>query len=133
MAKLKAKHLLDLVFVSDAQLSPDAKQVVAVQTTIRQPDDQKSANRDKPPEYQSQLFLYGVGDKPRQLTYSGSNTQPRFSPDGTRLAFVSQRPGKAGDEEKPQLCLLPLSGGEAQTLTNLKAGVGEIVWHPSGT
>ncbi len=132
MAKLKAKHLLDLVFVSDAQLSPDAKQVVAVQTTIQQPDDQKSDDRDKPPEYQSQLFLYGVGDEPRQLTYSGSNTQPRFSPDGSQLAFVSQRPGKTGDEEKPQLCLLPLSSGEAQTLTDFKAGVGEIVWHPSG-
>ena len=122
MAKLKAKHLLDLVFVSDAQLSPDAKQVVAVQTTIYQPDD-----KDKPPEYRSQLFFYGVGDEPRQLTYTGSNTQPRFSPDGSRLAFVSQR-----DDKKPQLCVLPLNGGEAQTLTDLKAGVGEIVWHPSG-
>ena len=123
MAKLKAKHLLDLTFVSDAQLSPDGGQVVAVETTIKQPDD-----KDKPPEYQSQLFLYGVGDEPRQLTYSGPCTQPRFSPDGTRLAFVSKR----GESEKPQLCLLPLGGGEAQTLTDLKAGVGEIVWHPAG-
>ena len=128
MAKLKAKHLFELVFVSNAQLSPDAKQVVAVETTIYQPDDQKSDNRDKPPEYLSQLFFYGVGDAPRQLTYSGSNTQPRFSPDGTRLAFVSKR----GDDAKPQLCVLPLNGGEAQTLTELKAGVSEIVWHPSG-
>ncbi len=126
MAKLKAKHLLDLVFVSDAQLSPDGGQVVAVQTTVQQPND-----KDKPPEYQSHLFLYGVGDEPRQLTYSGSNMQPRFSPDGTRLAFVSKRAG-ADDEAKPQLCVMPLNGGEAQTLTDLKAGVGEIVWHPSG-
>ena len=130
MAKLKAKHLLDLVFVSDAQLSPDGGQVVAVQTTVQQPDDRDSKD-DKPPEYQSQLFLYGVGDVPRQLTYSGSNAQPRFSPDGTRLAFVSKRAG-AADKAKPQLCVLPLNGGEAQTLTDLKAGVGEIVWHPSG-
>ena len=126
MAKLKAKHLLDLTFVSDAQLSPDGGQVVAVQTTIRQPSD-----KDKPPEYQSQLFFYGVGDEPRQLTYSGPCTQPRFSPDGTRLAFVSKRAG-ADNDAKPQLCLLPLTGGEAQTLTDLKAGVGEIVWQPSG-
>ena len=131
MAKLKAKHLLDLTFVSDAQLSPDGGQVVAVQTTIQQPDDQKSASQHKPPEYQSHLFLYGVGDEPRQLTYSGSNMQPRFSPDGTRLAFVSERAG-AGDEAKPQLCVMPLSGGEAQTLTDFKTGVSEIVWHPSG-
>ncbi len=123
MAKLKAKHLLDLVFVSDAQLSPDAKQVVGVETTIQQPDD-----KEKPPEYKSQLVLYSVGEKPRRLTYNGSNTQPRFSPDGTRLAFVSKR----GDEDKPQLYVIPLDGGEAQVLTELKAGVGEIAWHPSG-
>lgn len=131
MAKLKAKHLLDLTFVSDAQLSPDGGQVVAVQTTIKQPDDRDHQD-DKPPEYQSQLFLYGVGDEPRQLTYAGSSMQPRFSPDGTRLAFVSKRAGKTDEEAKPQLCVMPLNGGEAQTLTDLKAGVGEIVWHPSG-
>ncbi len=122
MPKLKAKHLLELTFVSDAQLSPDAQQVVAVETTIDQP------NKDKPPEYRSQLFLYGARNEPRRLTYNARNTQPRFSPDGTRLAFVSTR----ADGAKPQLCVLPLNGGEAQTLTEFKAGVDEIVWHPSG-
>ena len=128
MAKLKAKHLFDLTFVSDAQLSPDGRQVAAVQTTVYEPSD-----KEKPPEYRSHIFLYDVqapaGGEGVQLTHGGeSNTQPRFSPDGSRLAFVSKR----GEESLPQLYLLSLSGGEGKPLTNFKAGVGEIVWSPSG-
>lgn len=123
--RLKAKHLLELTFVADTQLSPDGKHVAAVQTTIEQPDE------DNPPEYRSHIVLYPTaGGKPQQLTYSGeSNAQPRFSPDGTQLAFLSKR----GEASKAQLYLLSLSGGEARQLTTFKAGVGEVVWNPSGT
>ena len=142
MAKLKAKHLFDLTFVSDAHLSPDGKQVVAVQTTVVQSDDPPEG--EKPPAYRSHLFRYDTAlsdtasdtasdtvapDGGVQLTRSGeANTQPRFSPDGLQLAFVSQR----GEGAKAQLYLLPLGGGEARALTDLKGGVGEFTWHPSG-
>ena len=138
MAKLKAKHLFDLTFVSDAHLSPDGKQVVAVQTTVVQSDDPPEG--EKPPAYRSHLFRYDTAlsdtasdtvapDGGVQLTRSGeANTQPRFSPNGLQLAFVSQR----GDGAKAQLYLLPLGGGEARALTDLKGGVGEFAWHPSG-
>ena len=129
MKKLKAKHLFELTFVSDAQLSPDGKQVAAVQTTVQQPGDQPD-DKEKPPEYRSHIFLYStVGDENVQLTYSGeANIRPRFSPDGTQLAFISKR----GEASEPQLYLLALSGGEAKSLTKFRAGVGEFVWHPSG-
>lgn len=55
------------------------------------------------------------------------DTFPRFSPDGRRLAFLSDRDGKA------QVYLLELSGGEAHKLTSFGAGVSEFVWHPDGT
>ena len=127
--KLKADSLFELTFISDPQLSPDGKRAAAVQSVIEQADD-----KDKPPRYVSHLFLYdtsaGEGvDNAVQLTHSGeTNTQPRFSPDGSQLAFLSKR----GEDEKPQLYLIPLSGGEAQRLTGFKAGVSEFVWLPDG-
>ena len=102
--KLKAKHLFDLTFVSDARLGPDGKQVAVVQTTIHEP-----AEDDAPPEYRSHIFLYSVaGGEGVQLTREGSaNQNPRFSPDGSSLAFVSRR----GEGSRPQLYLLPFGGG----------------------
>lgn len=123
--KLKAKHLYDLTFISDAQLSPDGKQVAVVQTTVHEPEG------DAPPEYRSHIFLYAAsGGEGVQLTREGrANQNPRFSPDGSALAFTTRR----GEEEQPQLYLLPLGGGEARALTSFKTGVSEFVWHPSST
>ena len=128
MAKLKADSLFDLTFISDAHLSLNGEHIAAVQTVIQQPGDLPE-ERDKPPRYVSHIFLYdpGTGDAV-QLTRTGdANTHPRFSPDGSQLAFLSNREG-----EKAQLYVMPLAGGEAARLTDFKAGVSEFVWHPSG-
>ncbi len=124
MAKLKADSLFELTFLSDAHLSPDGSRVAAVQTVIERGEE------DKPPRYVSHIFLYDVGaGDAMQLTRTGdANTQPRFSPDGSKLAFLSKR----GDDEAAQLYVMPLSGGEAARLTDFGAGVSEFIWHPSG-
>ena len=64
----------------------------------------------------------------RQLTQDTStNTSPSWSPDGTQIAFLSDRCGNK------QVFLLPSDGGEAQQLTDLKQGVdGPPVWSPDG-
>ncbi len=128
--KIKAESLLELTFISDPQLSPDGSRAAAVHTVIEQSED-----KDKPPHYVSHIFLYDTSTNPTetsramQLTRTGSaNTHPRFSPDGSRLAFLSQR----GEDDKAQLYVMPLSGGEAERLSEFKAGVSEFVWHPSG-
>ena len=125
MAKLKAKHLYDLKFVSGVRVSPDGTYIAAVHTHIEQPEKDEDA-----PRYQSHLHLYDVETgKTKQLTYSGKvNSTPTFSPDGSKLAFLSKRE----DDEKAQLYVLDLSGGEAEPLTEFKAGVDEFVWHPKG-
>lgn len=62
----------------------------------------------------------------RQLTYSNSNS-PEWSPDGTQIAFLSNRNGKQ------QVYLLPTNGGEARQMTDFKQGVdGNPVWSPDG-
>jgi dipeptidyl aminopeptidase/acylaminoacyl peptidase len=52
---------------------------------------------------------------------------PRFSPDGTRVAFVSDRDGT------PQIFILELAGGEPRKLTTGALGFDGPIWSPDGT
>ena len=63
----------------------------------------------------------------RQLTFSGREGSPIWSPDGTQIAFVSRRHGGPG-----QIYLLNLKGGEAKKITDLPVGVFSIKWFPQG-
>ena len=64
----------------------------------------------------------------RRLTFSGkSDSEPRWSPDGGALAFLSDRDGA------PQLYLLPMRGGEAEPLTRRKEPVTAFRWSPDGS
>jgi dipeptidyl aminopeptidase/acylaminoacyl peptidase len=114
-----AEDLLSFRVVSDMDLSPDGNWLVY---TVREID----ADND---QYASNHWLIATrGGCPKQLTFGRSiNSSPRFSPDGTRLAFLSNREGGM-----PQLYVLPLSGGEAAPITRLSAGAGEPVWSPDG-
>jgi acylaminoacyl-peptidase len=119
--KLSPTALYDLRFVSEPQLSPDARTTVAVVTRIDQAGD------DEPPRYLSCLWRFSLDGSKRPLTNDTSSaTSPRFSPDGKYLAFLAKR---EGDDAK-QLYVLPTDGGEARRLTAFKAGVNEFVWHP---
>lgn len=59
-----------------------------------------------------------------------SSTSPAFSPDGQYLAFISK---KDGDKEaKPQIWVMRVTGGEANPVSEAKAGVGAFRWSPDG-
>ncbi len=67
------------------------------------------------------------GAPPRPLTAGTSlDSTPRWSPDGSRLAFVSTRSGS------PQIFLLPSDGGEARQLSHFNGGVVSMEWSPDG-
>jgi dipeptidyl aminopeptidase/acylaminoacyl peptidase len=67
------------------------------------------------------------GGEPRQMTAGRKHDRdPRFSPDGRRLVFVSDRDGTA------QLYLIDLAGGEARALTRLASGADGPLWSPDG-
>lgn len=115
------EDVYELAAASDPRLSPDGATVAFVVTRI-----DRSEN-----EYRSAIFLAAADQSspPRRLTAGERrDSAPRWSPDGTELAFVSNRAG-----EKMQLHVLPLAGGEARRLTDLKESVGEPVWSPDGS
>ena len=56
------------------------------------------------------------------------DTAPTMSLDGDRVAFLRKR----GDDEKPQVHVMRVDGGEATKLTDFPLGVDAITWMPDG-
>jgi Tol biopolymer transport system component len=76
------------------------------------------------------LYTLPIGGGKAQALTSGIgwNTQPRFSPDGRSIVFVSDRAGS------DNLWLMPVNGGEARQLTHERGllVVGSPAWSPDG-
>ncbi len=118
-----AKHpltfddLMRMQRVSGPQISPDGKWVAY---TVATPD--MDANRNA-----SNIWLIPAqGGAAMQLTRSGRDTSPVWSPDGKTLAFLSSRGGES------QIYLLAMAGGEARPLTHISTGVDMAKWSPDG-
>jgi dipeptidyl aminopeptidase/acylaminoacyl peptidase len=113
--------LFQLRDVSEPRISPDGAWVAYTVATL-------DAKRDK---VESDLYMARWdGSQTVRLTYTpGRETTPRFSPDGTYLAFLAAR----DDDDVDQVWLLRRSGGEAEKLTDFKGGVTDFVWSPDGT
>jgi len=111
--------MMALKGVSDAQISPDGRWVAYVVTAADMKEDANDAD----------IWLVATsGGQPIRLTTSNkSDTQPRWSPDGKHIAFVSAR------LDKPQIFLISPFGGEAEKLTDSKTGVQSFQWSPDGS
>lgn len=119
MKGIQPEDLYKLKSVADPQLSPNGTEAVYIQTHI---DEKKK-------EYISNLFYINLDEKKTvQWTFGEHRTSsPVWSPDGSKIAFVSTRNGK------PQLFVLPKTGGEAKQVTDCKHGASSPVWSPCGT
>ncbi|MGH8058597.1 MAG: DPP IV N-terminal domain-containing protein, partial [Candidatus Entotheonellia bacterium] len=115
------QDIIRIRLLSDPQISPDGRRVAFVVTTLSEERDQ----------YLSQIWMVETaGGEPRRFTAGPKrDTAPRWSPDGTRLAFISER----DRQPKAQLYVMPADGGEPTRLTDLKHGVADPVWSPDGT
>jgi len=114
-----AQDLVDMKRVSDPQVSPAGDRVAFVlRTTDREADRGRT-----------DLWIVGLdGSDPRRLTTDeASDWNPRWSPEGTDLFFLSTRSGSA------QVWRLPLAGGEARQVTDLPLDVGNLVVAPDGS
>ncbi len=111
-------------WIADPQISPDGRRIAFTLVRVDAAED----------EYRTDLWLAAVpikgaaAEPPRPLTHDGRSGQPRWSPDGTQLAFV-----RRGEGGKPgQLHVLPLTGGEARAVTSLVKGAHSPRWSPDG-
>jgi len=118
---VEAKDLLRFRTVGDAALSSDGARVAF---TVSEIDTEIDG-------YVTSLWTADTaGGEPKRLSPvdKKKHSAPRFSPDGKWLAFLSDR-----DHEKPQLYVMPASGGDARRLTNLPLGAMPASWSPDST
>lgn len=103
---------------ADPHFSPDGKRIAYVLTRA---DLEKSA-------YDSDVWLIDAdGRNDRQLTHAqGADNHPRWSTDGRRIAFLSDRDGKTA------IWLIATDGGDAIKLTSEPTPIREFAWSPDG-
>jgi dipeptidyl aminopeptidase/acylaminoacyl peptidase len=122
-AQEAAKHaitfddMIKLHRVAEPQVSPDGKWAAY---TVSTPD--MDANRNA-----GNIWIVATaGGAAIQLTQSGHDSSPAWSPDGKTIAFLSSRSGDS------QVFLLSLEGGESHALTKLSTGADIVKWSPDG-
>jgi len=121
MQPVEAADYRELSLPADPRVAPDGESVAFVRRT---PTD------DETHEATIHLVPTAGGDPRRFTVAEGEDSQPRWSPSGDRLAFVSTR---GADDDRPQLWVVPTAGGEARQVTDVVGGVSDIAWSPDGT
>lgn len=104
-------------------VSPDGKRVVTVSTRHWQEKERRS----------DLYFMNLDGTDQRRLTHEPpSNNSPRFSPDGTRLAYHHWE--KRGEDTHMSLRLLDVASGESRTICDVPwEDMWEgVCWSPDG-
>lgn len=110
--------LFTLEVATDPQISPDGRTIAYV----------RKSNDIMTDRARSTIWLIDVptGRQRPLVAGPGSYFSPRWSPDGTRLAYV------AADGGSPQLHVRWLASGESARITGLPDSPATLAWSPDG-
>ena len=107
-----------IVNVSDPQIAPDGKRIAVVVSRANLEENRND----------TELALVDVAaGTHRTITFDRRGVaQPRWSPDGTSLAFLAMHDGKR------QIWVAPMNGGDPRRITKAANGVQQFAWEPNG-
>ena len=111
------EELNNLVLVGNPNISPNGKHIAYTRKTLNE-------NQNK-----TSIWCVSTDGKapPIQLTTGDKDSNPQWSPCGSKIAFTRS------SNEGAQIFTISMTGGEAQQLTTLKEGsIGAMKWSPSG-
>jgi dipeptidyl aminopeptidase/acylaminoacyl peptidase len=118
--RLTIDHLFRLGNVSDPRLSPEGDWIAY---TVDRDDLDEDEGRSRA------WMAPSAGGAPQPLTaLEESSSNPRWSPDGRYLAFLSAR-----DDKPAQVWRLSRQGGEAEQITDTPQAVMDFEWSPDST
>lgn len=114
------KDLRKIVRLSTPQISPDGSRIAVIEShPVWKTDKFK----------QKIELIYVETGASRSLTYNREGlSEPRWSPNGNRLAFKAKDP----QTKKSQVFVMSMAGGEPIRITDSKTGVSEYSWSPDG-
>jgi dipeptidyl aminopeptidase/acylaminoacyl peptidase len=114
---IDVETMMRLKRISDPQLSPDGKTVAFSVQSVELAENKRV----------TQIYTVPLdGGYPRMLTTEGSNDRPRWSPDSSKIAFVSTRSGSS------QLWLMNADGSSPSQLTRLATEASGVTFFPDG-
>ena len=119
MKKITAETITEIVVVEDVRVSPDGGRIAFVRQSI-----DRSAN-----ETARSIWMTDFrGSKPvsQPFTAGRKDSSPRWTADGTRLGFITERNGDKG------IYVIAVSGGEAQRAASHTNGVTSFEWSTDG-
>lgn len=115
-ALLSVADYLDFENVSDAQISPDGRQIIYTRRWVDQQADRMS----------SALWIMDADGTRHRFLREGSNA--RWSPGGDRILFIAQ-----GDNEKPQIFVRWMDDeGATSQVTRITVTPSSPEWSPDG-
>lgn len=115
---LDTDSFMDMESVSGAAISPNGTEIVFTRQWVDKIKDQSRTN----------LWVVGTdGSRLRELTHgTWRDSSAEWSPDGKRIAFVSDRDGTS------QLHVLTPETGDIAQLTHLERSPSALRWSPDG-
>jgi len=122
------KDLRKIVHLSSPRIAPGGKRIAAIVSRW---------DWDKDKAKKQIVLVNAVTGDSRPLTWHRRGLdEPRWSPDGSRLAFIAEAPAPDGsdstDKHKAQVFVMRMDGGDPRRVTDAANGVAQFAWSPDG-